>query len=143
MSSDVRYILDIQNEQVQKEKKPKEKPGFLNIFVLFLFSILEIANRELFSLIGGVPPLLAMNKSLKIVSSFIWKRTQIVQDNKQKKCEKWIWTAFSNEGRADDLKLFHWEKESNLHETYSFSKLNKQIQIVKYSEEDYDKFIMV
>ena len=80
-------------------------------------------KRELIKLIGGVP-------------SIVEKTGNIGQKN-----TKWIWTPFSNPARQDQLKLVHWQRASDINKEYEPSKLNKSIEIVEFTKEEYEKLI--
>lgn len=52
----------------------------------------------------------------------------------------WRWREFSNPGRHDDAKLFHWAKKHDTDEYY-FAKYNKTIKIDTYTDAEYDEHL--
>ncbi|KAI9347510.1 hypothetical protein BD770DRAFT_446490 [Pilaira anomala] len=109
--SDIRDILQIgpATEPIQKKSKaPTEKRP-------------EGISRELFSLIGGAPPVAFVKPTFK--SKFKTK----------KKVTPWSLTPFTNPARVDDLVLHHWIKSDEAE--------NQVIDIIEYTEEDYEKYL--
>lgn len=53
--------------------------------------------------------------------------------------DPWILTRFRNPAHpaGQDFQLQHWAKENELDDTYHFSKFNKKIEVVQYSEQEY------
>lgn len=124
MKNDVDSILGVKKrdkkaEAKSKQKKEKKRP--------------EGVNREVFSLTNGVPPLMgtqdALNAKKGKKRALNWK------------VDKWVWTPFPNSARGDTLKLKHWQKDKNKDEVYSFSKLNQKIALIKFNDEEYEKFL--
>ncbi|KAI8640794.1 hypothetical protein BD408DRAFT_419256 [Parasitella parasitica] len=118
-SSDIRDILQISAAAEPAQKKPKtvaeKRPDGI--------------SRELYSLIGGAPPV-----------AFV-KPTYKAKYQTKKKATPWIYQPFTNPARADDLVLSHWIKSSESNEDYAFAKFNKVIDIIQYSDEDYEKYL--
>ncbi|XP_057959314.1 SWR1-complex protein 4 isoform X2 [Malania oleifera] len=56
----------------------------------------------------------------------------------------WQWLPFTSSARTDNLQLYHWVRVVNgVPPTgdYSFAKYNKSVDIVKYSDEEYEKYL--
>ena len=53
----------------------------------------------------------------------------------------WEWREFVNQARDDDLKLHHWSKLTDKTTTYTFSRFNKKVKILEYTDEEYDKHL--
>ena len=80
-------------------------------------------KRELIKLIGGVPSIVERtNKS-------------------SKKSSNWVWSPFTNPARKDNLQLVHWQRAEDVNKDYDFAKLNQNIDIVEFTEEEYNKLI--
>ncbi|KAI8088883.1 uncharacterized protein BX664DRAFT_358512 [Halteromyces radiatus] len=87
-------------------------------------------NPHLYSLIGGTPPI-----------AFV-KPTHLPKWNTKKKAESWVQRPFLHPARTDTLVLHHWTKEPDQDmDDYHFAKFNRVIDIVDYTEEDYDKYL--
>ncbi|KAL4208140.1 swr complex subunit [Rhizopus azygosporus] len=119
-SSDIRDILQISppKEPIQKKPKPatEKRP--------------EGISRELYQLIGGAPPVAFVKPTFK--SKF--------QTNKR--ATPWIHQEFINPARNDGLVLKHWVKQSEAdNQGYEFAKFNKTIDILQYTDEDYEKYL--
>ncbi|CEG81718.1 hypothetical protein RMATCC62417_15883 [Rhizopus microsporus] len=119
-SSDIRDILQISppKEPIQKKLKPatEKRP--------------EGISRELYQLIGGAPPVAFVKPTFK--SKF--------QTNKR--ATPWIHQEFINPARNDGLVLKHWVKQSEAdNQGYEFAKFNKTIDILQYTDEDYEKYL--
>ncbi|CAA2981126.1 SWR1-complex 4 [Olea europaea subsp. europaea] len=57
----------------------------------------------------------------------------------------WKWLPFTNSARKDDLQLYHWVRVVNgVPPTgdYSFAKYNKSVDVIKYTDEEYDKYLV-
>lgn len=91
-------------------------------------------SREIYSLTGGYPSMIP-SASRKVIQALKEKRYS------KKEAEKWVWAPFTNSARSDNMHLFHWRKESEKEDDYVFSKFNKQIQLVEFTEEEYDRLI--
>ena len=59
--------------------------------------------------------------------------------NKDQKVDPWVLTRFRNPAHpaGGDFQLQHWAKENELGELYPFSKFNKKIDVVQFSEQEY------
>ena len=80
-------------------------------------------KRELIKLIGGVPSIVERtNKSSKNSSN-------------------WVWAPFSNPARTDNLRLVHWQRAEDVNKDYDFAKFNQNIDIVDFTEDEYNKLI--
>jgi len=44
---------------------------------------------------------------------------------------------FKNPARSDTLALSHWSKEAEKEEAYPFSKFNKSLPVIQYSDKEY------
>ncbi|ORE07931.1 hypothetical protein BCV72DRAFT_325217, partial [Rhizopus microsporus var. microsporus] len=87
-------------------------------------------SRELYQLIGGAPPVAFVKPTFK--SKF--------QTNKR--ATPWIHQEFINPARNDGLVLKHWVKQSEAdNQGYEFAKFNKTIDILQYTDEDYEKYL--
>ncbi|PON61766.1 SWR1-complex protein 4/DNA methyltransferase 1-associated protein [Parasponia andersonii] len=87
-------------------------------------------SREVYALTGGVPPLMPSIDSKKRPPA----------DEKI----TWQWLAFTSSARKDNLQLYHWVRVVNgVPPTgdYSFAKYNKSVDIVQYTDEEYDKHL--
>ena len=60
-----------------------------------------------------------------------------IREAKDKKVDPWIWAPFNNPAREDSAKMCHWTKLAEKDDIYSFSKLNRKIDVVKYKPEEY------
>ncbi|CAI4230911.1 unnamed protein product [Auanema sp. JU1783] len=56
---------------------------------------------------------------------------------------KYKWVPFINEARSDNMKLYHWQRVDRLEnpQPYPFAKFNKEINIPKYTDEEYEKHL--
>ena len=80
-------------------------------------------KRELIKLIGGVP-------------SIVERTTK-----SSKNSSNWVWAPFSNPARQDNLKLVHWQRAEDVNKDYDFAKFNQNIDIVDFTEDEYNKLI--
>ncbi|KAG7014297.1 SWR1-complex protein 4 [Cucurbita argyrosperma subsp. argyrosperma] len=90
-------------------------------------------SREVYALTGGLAPIMPA-----IDTSELKKRPP--SDEKI----TWQWLPFSNSARKDNLQLYHWVRVVNgIPPTgdYSFAKYNKSVEVVKYTDEEYEKFL--
>ncbi|CAJ2631884.1 unnamed protein product [Trifolium pratense] len=88
-------------------------------------------SREVYALTGGMPPLMPSIDASQL---------------KKKHNEKvtWQWLPFTNSARKDDLHLYHWVRIVNgvlPTGDYSFAKYNKSVDIIKYTDEEYEKYL--
>ncbi|CAO3638748.1 unnamed protein product [Cunninghamella blakesleeana] len=117
--SDIRDILQIAkpngSQQSRKNKQPTEKrpEGF---------------SRELYSLIGGTPPVAFVQPTYK------------AKVNLKKKATPWVLQSFNNPARDDDLVLQHWIKATEADKKdYPFAKYDKPSKVLRYTEKEYNK----
>lgn len=61
--------------------------------------------------------------------------------NFKKKVDPWIWNGFNNPAREDVLQLHHWTKEKEKEEAYPFARFNRKVEIVRYTDEEYEKVV--
>ncbi|KAI3773220.1 hypothetical protein L6452_04425 [Arctium lappa] len=92
-------------------------------------------SREVYALTGGVAPLMP-----SVDVNQLKKRHQ--PENEK---ITWEWLAFTNSARKDNLQLYHWVRVVNGTPPtgdYSFAKYNKSVDVVKYTDEEYEKHLM-
>ncbi|KAI3693819.1 hypothetical protein L1987_76771 [Smallanthus sonchifolius] len=92
-------------------------------------------SREVYALTGGVAPLMP-----SIDVNQLKKRQQQPENEKI----TWEWLSFTNSARKDDLKLYHWVRVVNgtpPSGDYSFAKYNKYVDVIKYTDEEYEKHL--
>ncbi|KAJ7973104.1 SWR1-complex protein 4/DNA methyltransferase 1-associated protein [Quillaja saponaria] len=90
-------------------------------------------SREVYALTGGLAPLMPA-----IETSQLKKR--LPSDEKI----TWQWLPFTSSARKDNLQLYHWVRVVNgVPPTgdYSFAKYNKSVDIIKYTDEEYEKHL--
>ncbi|KAJ0054717.1 hypothetical protein Pint_00821 [Pistacia integerrima] len=108
-----------QDKKSRPQKEPQRKPDGI--------------SREVYALTGGLAPLMP-----SIDVSQLKKRPP--SDEKI----TWQWLPFTNSARKDDLQLYHWVRVVNgIPPTgdYSFAKYNKSVDVVKYTNEEYEKYL--
>lgn len=91
-------------------------------------------SREVYALTGGVAPLMP-----SVDVNQLKKRHQ--PENEK---ITWEWLAFTNSARKDNLQLYHWVRVVNGTPPtgdYSFAKYNKSVDVVKYTDEEYEKHL--
>ncbi|KAJ9547583.1 hypothetical protein OSB04_020126 [Centaurea solstitialis] len=91
-------------------------------------------SREVYALTGGVAPLMP-----SVDVTHLKKRHQPHNDK-----ITWEWLAFTNSARKDNLQLYHWVRVVNGTPPtgdYSFAKYNKSVDVVKYTDEEYEKHL--
>ncbi|CAG8615394.1 6877_t:CDS:10, partial [Acaulospora morrowiae] len=127
-SSDVRDIFELtpvkalsdgnsvpikKTSKPEREKKPEGIP------------------RELFQLIGGPPPIAFVKPAFK------------AKPNLRKKAVHWEFRPFINQARKDQLQLSHWIKATSSEDNsgHWFAEYNKEIEILEYNDEEYQKFL--
>ncbi|TPX30105.1 hypothetical protein SmJEL517_g06254 [Synchytrium microbalum] len=88
--------------------------------------------RELHELLGGsAPPIVPVRPQYK------------AKPKMSKRVTGWVWRQFKNDARSDGLLLEHWEKVTDSQdEPYRFSKFNKNVNILEYSDDEYTKFLV-
>ncbi|XP_007051200.2 PREDICTED: SWR1-complex protein 4 [Theobroma cacao] len=90
-------------------------------------------SREVYALTGGLAPLMP-----SIDASQLKRRPP--SDEKI----TWQWLPFTSSARKDDLQLYHWVRVVNgVPPTgdYSFAKYNKSVDVIKYTDEEYEKYL--
>lgn len=90
-------------------------------------------SREVYALTGGLAPLMPA-----LDASQLKKRPP--SDEKI----TWQWLPFTNSARKDSLQLYHWVRVVNgVPPTgdYSFAKYNKSVDVFKYTDEEYEKYL--
>jgi DNA methyltransferase 1-associated protein 1 len=53
----------------------------------------------------------------------------------------WEWRDFTNAARSDGLVLRHWSKLSDKSTTYTFSRFNKAVKVLEWTDEEYDQHL--
>ncbi|KAI7874500.1 hypothetical protein K492DRAFT_240809 [Lichtheimia hyalospora FSU 10163] len=89
-----------------------------------------MVSRDLYSLIGGAPPIAFVKPTFK------------AKYNDKKKAASWVQQSFTNPARTDDLTLHHWIQESKINQEYPFSKFNRVIDVPDYSDEEYERHLI-
>lgn len=92
-------------------------------------------SREVYALTGGLAPLMPSIDVNQL------KRRPHSENEKI----TWQWLPFTNSARKDNLQLYHWVRVVNgVPPTgdYSFAKYNKSIDVIKYTDEEYKKFLI-
>ncbi|RYQ89388.1 hypothetical protein Ahy_B09g096058 isoform E [Arachis hypogaea] len=90
-------------------------------------------SREVYALTGGLAPLMPA-----VDSSQLKRRPP--PDEKV----AWQWLGFTSSARKDNLHLYHWVRVVNgVPPTgdYSFAKYNKSVDITRYTDEEYEKYL--
>lgn len=59
----------------------------------------------------------------------------------KEKVDEWVWHEFTNPAREDNCKLAHWMKKSETSEVYPFARFNRKIDVIKYTDEEYQKSV--
>jgi len=98
----------------------------------------EGMSREVFALLvqdtgsgaGAALPLVPTPAAA--VEGFKERKTRVVG---------WEWREFSNAAREDDLTLHHWSKLTDKSTTYTFSRFNKKVKVLSYTDEEYDRHL--
>ncbi|GFP93587.1 DNA methyltransferase 1-associated protein 1 [Phtheirospermum japonicum] len=109
--------------QDKKSKPPKEsqrKPDGI--------------SREVYALTGGLAPLMPA-----IDVNHLKRKAQSGNEK-----ITWQWLSFTNSARKDDLQLYHWVRVVNGNPPtgdYSFAKYNKSVDVIKYTDEEYEKYL--
>ncbi|KAJ7551439.1 hypothetical protein O6H91_06G015300 [Diphasiastrum complanatum] len=95
----------------------------------------EGVSREVYALTGGLPPV------IPTVEQAASKRRNVLQSQKV----SWQWLPFTSSARTDNLQLYHWVRavdEVAPTGDYSFAKYNKSVEIVRYTNEEYNKHLL-
>ncbi|KAL8474638.1 hypothetical protein ACS0TY_031186 [Phlomoides rotata] len=112
--------LPIQEKKSKPPKESQRKPDGI--------------SREVYALTGGIAPLMPtidVNQLKRKAQSENEKIT-------------WQWLSFTNSARKDNLQLYHWVRVVNgVPPTgdYSFAKYNKSVDVIKYTDEEYEKHL--
>ncbi|KTW26747.1 hypothetical protein T552_02751 [Pneumocystis carinii B80] len=119
-SSDIRDVFNLQEMGISKpvsRVKPKTHSEKKSEFI----------TRELYSLLGeNTPPIAILQNKFK-------NRPKLRQ-----KAVSWVWTSFVNGARKDGHLFSHWVRAGDSeNEEYKFEKLNKKVNIIAYSNEEY------
>ena len=63
--------------------------------------------------------------------------------NLKSNVRKWNWTSFKNPARTDSAELSHWQcANEDPNKLYPFAKFNRKINLIKYSEDEYNKYLL-
>ncbi|KMZ72463.1 putative DNA methyltransferase 1-associated protein [Zostera marina] len=92
-------------------------------------------SRELYALTGGLAPLMPSS----IDASHLKPKHQAGNEK-----ITWQWLPFTSSARTDNLQLYHWVRVVNgvlPSGDYSFAKYNKSVDVVKYTDEEYEKYL--
>ncbi|XP_065175840.1 DNA methyltransferase 1-associated protein 1-like [Sycon ciliatum] len=54
---------------------------------------------------------------------------------------KWTWMPFKNPARSDGLVLNHWRRAEDEGKEYAFSRFDKPLEIIKYSDVEYEQHL--
>ncbi|KAI3449366.1 hypothetical protein Pfo_006031 [Paulownia fortunei] len=112
--------LPIQEKKSKPPKESQRKPDGI--------------SREVYALTGGLAPLMPA-----IDVNQLKRKAQ--SDNEK---ITWQWLPFTNSARKDNLQLYHWVRVVNgIPPTgdYSFAKYNKSVDVIKYTDEEYEKYL--
>ncbi|KAF7120894.1 hypothetical protein RHSIM_Rhsim13G0002300 [Rhododendron simsii] len=91
-------------------------------------------SREVYALTGGLAPLMPAIDIAQL-------KRRIQSENEK---ITWQWLPFTNSARKDTLQLYHWVRVVNgVPPTgdYSFAKYNKSVDLVRYTDEEYEKYL--
>eukprot|EP00960_Hanusia_phi_P063639 765524-Hanusia_phi.AAC.3 len=123
--------VDILGAAPRSEFKPRTRPPTKDDGVKALKGL----NREVYQLTGLSP--VPQEVPSHPVPSFGKKRSAIL------KKVQWEFQSFSNSARTDGLELKHWQKKGVKWDEYPFAKFNKKVQLLVYSDEEYEKLLHV
>ncbi|XP_062144639.1 SWR1-complex protein 4 isoform X1 [Alnus glutinosa] len=90
-------------------------------------------SREVYALTGGLAPLMPATDASQL-------KKRPPTDEKI----TWQWLPFTSSARKDNLQLYHWARVVNAVPPtgdYSFAKYNKSVDVVKYTDEEYEKYL--
>ncbi|XP_022727679.1 SWR1-complex protein 4-like isoform X2 [Durio zibethinus] len=90
-------------------------------------------SREVYALTGGLAPLMP---SIDV--------SQLKRRPPSDEKITWQWLPFTSSARKDDLQLYHWARVVNgVPPTgdYSFAKYNKSVDVIRYTDEEYEKYL--
>ncbi|XP_022728291.1 SWR1-complex protein 4-like isoform X2 [Durio zibethinus] len=92
-----------------------------------------MVSREVYALTGGLAPLMP---SIEV--------SQLKRRPPSDEKITWQWLPFTSSARKDDLQLYHWARVVNgVPPTgdYSFAKYNKSVDVIRYTDEEYEKYL--
>ncbi|XP_050439076.1 DNA methyltransferase 1-associated protein 1-like [Adelges cooleyi] len=95
----------------------------------------EGMSRELYSLMynGQTPPV----TETEIGSKYKTEKARLGMQRVQ----PWVWAPFVNPAREDGVCFYRWRKVADEGEVYPFAKFNKKIEILKYSNSEYEMYL--
>ncbi|KAK4379820.1 hypothetical protein RND71_001682 [Anisodus tanguticus] len=91
-------------------------------------------SREVYALTGGIAPLMPTLDINQLKKRALSESEKIT----------WQWLPFTSSARKDNLQLYHWVRVVNgVPPTgdYSFAKYNKSVDLIEYTDEEYEKFL--
>ncbi|XP_071922631.1 SWR1-complex protein 4-like [Coffea arabica] len=91
-------------------------------------------SREVYALTGGLAPLMP-----SVDVNHLKRRAQ--SENEK---ITWQWLPFTSSARKDNLQLYHWVRVVNgvpPSGDYSFAKYNKSVDVIKYTDDEYEKHL--
>ncbi|EES04713.1 hypothetical protein BDA96_04G091300 [Sorghum bicolor] len=112
-----------QEKKSRPPKEPQRKP--------------DGVSREVYALTGGV----GMAPLMPTIEASHLKRRPAAEKEKV----AWQWLPFTSSARTDNLQLYHWVRVVNgIQPTgdYQFAKYNKKADVVKYTDEEYEKYLV-
>ncbi|KAL6620604.1 hypothetical protein ACP70R_035743 [Stipagrostis hirtigluma subsp. patula] len=112
-----------QEKKSRTPKEPQRKP--------------DGVSREVYALTGGV----GMAPLMPTIEASHLKRRPAAEKEKV----KWQWLPFTSSARTDNLQLYHWVRVVNgVQPTgdYQFAKFNKKVDVLKYTDEEYEKYLI-
>lgn len=110
-----------QEKKPRPQKEPQRKPDGI--------------SREVYALTGGLAPLMPTMEVSHLKPRPVADKEKIT----------WQWLPFTNSARTDNLQLCHWVRVVNgVPPTgdYQFAKYNKSVDIIKYTDEEYEKYLI-
>ncbi|KAL6610570.1 hypothetical protein ACP70R_040539 [Stipagrostis hirtigluma subsp. patula] len=126
-----------QEKKSRTPKEPQRKP--------------DGVSREVYALTGGV----GMAPLMPTIEASHLKRRPAAEKEKgtlpmelNRNIEmlvKWQWLPFTSSARTDNLQLYHWVRVVNgVQPTgdYQFAKFNKKVDVLKYTDEEYEKYLI-
>ncbi|KAG0455097.1 hypothetical protein HPP92_024098 [Vanilla planifolia] len=109
-----------QEKKSRPQKEPQRKPDGI--------------SREVYALTGGMAPLMPT-----VEVSHLKRRPAAGKEK-----ITWQWLPFTSSARSDNLQLYHWVRVVNgVPPTgdYQFAKYNKSVEVLKYTDEEYEKHL--
>ncbi|KAM7276457.1 hypothetical protein ACFE04_018323 [Oxalis oulophora] len=109
-----------QEKKSQPRKEPQRKPDGI--------------SREVYALTGGLAPPLMPSIDVSHLKKQPPSNEKIT----------WEWLPFTSSARKDNLELYHWVRVVNGTPPtgdYSFAKYNKSVDIIKYTDVEYEKHL--